>query len=172
MGEKAAAWITTNLMTEKQFFGSGLHKNFLYNKRKILYNKRKNYLYNESMNYLKSLPIPLKDEEDRKNDQGDRKNNYQIRKNDQEGRKKNHQGRKKNHQGRKKDQLNYVMRHVHLTEDLLKQIAEGFSREKSVKLSFSLIRKKDSAQNEQKLPLTRYQIKKINKGEEITLSVK
>ncbi len=81
-------------------------------------------------------------------------------------------GPKKNHQGRKKDQLNYVIRLVHLTEDQLEQIAEGFSRKESVKLSVSLIRNKDSAQNEQKLPLTRYQINKINKGEKITLSVK
>ncbi len=64
---------------------------------------------------------------------------------------------------KKKDQLNYVIRHVHLTEDQLKQIAEGFSRKKCVKLSVSLIRNKDSAQNEQKLPLTRYQIKKLIK---------
>ncbi len=83
------------------------------------------------------MPIPLEDD-DRKNYQGGQKNNHQG-------------GRKNNHQGRKKDQLSYVVRHIHLTEDLLKLIAEGFSKNKSIKLSVSLIRNKDSAQNEQKL---------------------
>ncbi len=46
LGQKAAAWVTTNLMKAKQFFGSVLPEHFSYS-------KRKNNLDNESMNYLK-----------------------------------------------------------------------------------------------------------------------
>ncbi len=59
-----------------------------------------------------------------------------------------------------------------MTEDQLNNIAVGFSRKEPVRLLISFKRDKTDVQSVHKLPLTKYQIRKINKRKEISLSVR
>ncbi len=59
-----------------------------------------------------------------------------------------------------------------MTEDQLCEITASFSRKVPVRLSISFKQDKSDAQSGHELFLTKYQIGKINKGKEITLSVR
>ncbi len=108
----------------------------------------------------------------RKNEPSVRKNEPSFRKNEPSVRKNEPSVRKNEPSVRKSKPNNYLIRHVHLTEDQLNDIAAGFSKKEPVRLLINFKRDKTDVQSDHKLPLTKYQIGKINKRQEISLSVR